>query len=142
MKGYWNKPEETAAVLKNGWLHTGDVGYMDEDGYIYITDRKKDLIIRGGENIYPKEIENILHQHPAVLEAGVIGIPDEVYGEAVKAFVVLKKEGAVSCEELMNFCKDNMPTYKRPKVMQLMNELPKSAVGKILRRELRKISSD
>ena len=76
MKGYWNKPEETAAVLKNGWLHTGDVGYMDEDGYIYLTDRKKDLIIRGGENIYPKEIENILHQHPAVLEAGVIGIPD------------------------------------------------------------------
>ena len=142
MKGYWNKPEETAAVLKNGWLHTGDVGYMDEDGYIYITDRKKDLIIRGGENIYPKEIENILHQHPAVLEAGVIGIPDEVYGEAVKAFVVLKKEGAASCEELMNFCKDNMPTYKRPKGIQLMNELPKSAVGKILRRELRKISSD
>jgi len=139
MKGYWNKPEETAAVLKNGWLHTGDVGYMDEDGYIYITDRKKDLIIRGGENIYPKEIENILHQHPAVLEVGVIGIHDEVYGEAVKAFVVLKKEGAASCEELMNFCKDNMPTYKRPKGIQLMNDLPKSAVGKILRRELRKI---
>lgn len=139
MKGYWNKPEETAAVLKNGWLYTGDVGYMDEDGYIYLTDRKKDLIIRGGENIYPKEIENILHQHPAVLEAGVIGIPDEVYGETVKAFVVLKKESAVSCEELMNFCKDNMPAYKRPKVIQLMNELPKSAVGKILRRELRNI---
>ena len=139
MKGYWNKPEETAAVLKNGWLHTGDVGYMDEDGYIYLTDRKKDLIIRGGENIYPKEIENILHQHPAVLEAGVIGIPDEVYGEAVKAFVVLKKGGTASCEELMNFCKDNMPTYKRPKVIQLMNDLPKSAVGKILRRELRNI---
>jgi long-chain acyl-CoA synthetase len=139
MKGYWNKPEETVAVLKNGWLHTGDVGYADEDGYLFITDRKKDLIIRGGENIYPKEIENILHQHPDVLEVGVIGIPDEVYGEAVKAFVVLKKEGAVSCEELMNFCKDNMPTYKRPKVIQMMNELPKSAVGKILRRELRNI---
>jgi long-chain acyl-CoA synthetase len=140
MKGYWNKPEETAVVLRDGWLHTGDVGYMDEEGYLYITDRKKDLIIRGGENIYPKEIENILHQHPQVLEAGVIGVPDEVYGEVVKAFVVLKKENAVSCKELMDFCKENMPAYKRPKVIQLMDALPKSAVGKILRRELRKMS--
>ena len=139
MKGYWNKPNETAEVLKNGWLHTGDVGYADEDGYLYITDRKKDLIIRGGENIYPKEIENILHMHSQVLEAGVIGIPDPVYGESVKAFVVLKTEGVASCEDLMNFCKEKLPAYKRPKAIQLMNCLPKSAVGKILRRELRKI---
>jgi long-chain acyl-CoA synthetase len=139
MKGYWNKPVETAEVLRNGWLHTGDVGCVDEDGYIYITDRKKDLIIRGGENIYPKEIENILHRHPQVLEAGVIGIPDPVYGEVVKAFVVLKSAGAASVEELMSFCKENLPTYKRPKAIQLMESLPKSAVGKILRRELRKI---
>jgi long-chain acyl-CoA synthetase len=139
MKGYWNKPVETAEVLRNGWLHTGDVGYADEDGYLYITDRKKDLIIRGGENIYPKEIENILHRHPQVLEAGVIGIPDAVYGEVVKAFVVLKNAGAASEEELMNFCRENLPTYKRPKAIQLMDSLPRSAVGKILRRELRKI---
>ncbi|KAF0158092.1 MAG: long-chain acyl-CoA synthetase [Syntrophaceae bacterium] len=139
MKGYWNKPVETAEVLRNGWLHTGDVGYADEDGYLYITDRKKDLIIRGGENIYPKEIENILHRHPQVLEAGVIGIPDAVYGEVVKAFVVLKNAGAASEEDLMNFCRENLPTYKRPKVIQLMDSLPRSAVGKILRRELRKI---
>ena len=139
MKGYWNKPVETAEVLRNGWLHTGDIGYADEDGYLYITDRKKDLIIRGGENIYPKEIENVLHMHPQVLEAGVIGIPDPVYGEVVKAFVVLKTAGAATEEQLMNFCKENLPAYKRPKSIQLMDSLPKSAVGKILRRELRKI---
>lgn len=141
MKGYWNKPQETAAVLKDGWLHTGDVGYMDEDGYFYITDRKKDLIIRGGENIYPKEIENVLHQHPAVLEAGVVGIPDEVYGESVKAFIVLKTPTAATCEELMNFCREKLPAYKRPKAIQFMDALPKSAVGKILRRELRNLDS-
>lgn len=139
MKGYWNKPEETAEVLRNGWLHTGDIGYADGEGYLYITDRKKDLIIRGGENIYPKEIENVLHEHPQVLEAGVIGIPDPVYGEAVKAFVVLKTENAATEEQLMTYCKENLPTCKRPKSIRLMDSLPKSAVGKILRRELRKI---
>ena len=139
MKGYWNKPQETAAAIRNGWLHTGDVGHMDEDGYIYITDRKKDLIIRGGENIYPKEIENILYMHPEVLEAGVIGVPDPVYGEAVKAFVALKTPGAISEEELLAFCKEQLPAYKRPKSIQFLESLPKSAVGKILRRELRNI---
>jgi len=138
MKGYWNKPEETAKVLRNGWLHTGDIGYIDEDGYIYLTERKKDLIIRGGENVYPKEIEDVLHRHPQVLEAGVIGVPDPVYGEEVKAFVVLKTAGAASEKELIDFCKKHLPTYKRPKSIQLMDSLPKSAVGKILRRELRK----
>ncbi len=139
MKGYWNKPEETAAAVRNGWLHTGDVGHMDDDGYIYITDRKKDLIIRGGENIYPKEIENILYMHPEVLEAGVIGIPDPVYGEAVKAFVALKEPGAATEEELLAFCREQLPAYKRPKAIQFLESLPKSAVGKILRRELRNI---
>jgi long-chain acyl-CoA synthetase len=139
MKGYWNKPGETAEALRNGWLHTGDIGYADDDGYLYITDRKKDLIIRGGENIYPKEIENVLHMHPQVLEAGVIGIPDPVYGEVIKAFVVLKTAMAATEEHLMNFCEEKLPTYKRPKSIQLMESLPKSAVGKILRRELRKI---
>ncbi len=139
MKGYWNKPVETAAAIRNGWLHTGDIGYADEDGYLYLTDRKKDLIIRGGENIYPKEIENILHMHPQVLEAGVIGVPDPVYGEVVKAFIVLKTAGSVSEEDLLKFCKEKLPTYKRPKTIQFMDELPKSALGKILRRELRGI---
>jgi long-chain acyl-CoA synthetase len=139
MKGYWNKPEETAAVLRNGWLHTGDIGYTDEDGYIYLTERKKDLIIRGGENVYPKEVEDVLHRHPQVLEAGVIGIPDPVYGEEVKAFVVLKASGSACEAELIDFCQQHLPAYKRPKSIRLMDSLPKSAVGKILRRELRKI---
>jgi long-chain acyl-CoA synthetase len=139
MKGYWNKPEETAAVLRNGWLHTGDIGYTDEDGYIYLTERKKDLIIRGGENVYPKEVEDVLHRHPQVLEAGVIGIPDPVYGEEVKAFVVLKTTGSACEAELIEFCKQHLPAFKRPKSIRLMDALPKSAVGKILRRELRKI---
>ncbi|MDD5493441.1 MAG: long-chain-fatty-acid--CoA ligase [Dehalococcoidia bacterium] len=137
MKGYWNKPEATAEVIRNGWLHTGDIGHMDEHGYIYITDRKKDLIIRGGENIYPKEIENILHQHSQVLEVGVIGVPDSVYGEEVKAFVVLKTPGSTGEKELLDFCKERLPNYKRPKSIRIMDSLPKSAVGKILRRELR-----
>ena len=139
MKGYWNKPVETAAAIRNGWLHTGDIGYADEEGYLYLTDRKKDLIIRGGENIYPKEIENVLHMHPQVLEAGVIGVPDPVYGEVVKAFIVLKTAGSVCEEDLIGFCKEKLPTYKRPKTIQFMDELPKSALGKILRRELRNI---
>ena len=139
MKGYWNKPEETAAVLRNGWLHTGDIGYTDEDSYIYLTERKKDLIIRGGENVYPKEVEDVLHRHPQVLEAGVIGVPDPVYGEEVKAFVVLKTAGSTCEAELIDFCKQHLPAFKRPKSIRLMDALPKSAVGKILRRELRKI---
>jgi long-chain acyl-CoA synthetase len=139
MKGYWNKPAETAAAIHNGWLHTGDVGHIDEDGYVFITDRKKDMIIRGGENIFPKEIENVLYQHPAVLDAGVIGIPDPVYGEVVKAFIVLKQAGQATVEDLMKFCQEQLPKYKRPKSIQLLDALPKSAVGKILRRELRKL---
>jgi long-chain acyl-CoA synthetase len=139
MKGYWNKPEDTAAVIRHGWLHTGDIGYKDEDGYIYLTERKKDLIIRGGENVYPKEVEDVLHRHPQVLEAGVIGIPDPVYGEEVKAFVVLKTAGVADEAELIDFCKRHLPTYKRPKSIQLMDSLPRSAIGKILRRELRNI---
>jgi long-chain acyl-CoA synthetase len=139
MKGYWKKPEETAKVIRDGWLHTGDIGYMDDDGYIYLTERKKDLIIRGGENVYPKEVEDVLHRHPQVLEVGVIGIPDAVYGEEVKAFVVLKTSGSACEAELIDFCKQHLPAYKRPKSIRLMDELPKSALGKILRRELRKL---
>jgi long-chain acyl-CoA synthetase len=139
MKGYWNKPVETAETLRNGWLHTGDVGYMDEEGYLYVTDRKKDLIIRGGENVYPKEVENVLYQHPQVLEAGVIGIADPVYGESVKAFISLKTPGGATAEELIAFCKTHLPSFKRPTSIQFVDALPKSAVGKILRRKLREI---
>ncbi len=139
MKGYWNKPKETAEAIRNGWLHTGDIGHIDRDGYVFITDRKKDMIIRGGENIFPREIENILYQHPAVLEAGVIGIPDPVYGEVVKAFVALKSPGELTDKDLMKYCEENLPKYKRPKFIQLMDALPKSAVGKILRKELRNL---
>ncbi|HLZ20479.1 MAG TPA: AMP-binding protein, partial [Smithellaceae bacterium] len=140
MKGYWNKPDETAQAIRNGWLHTGDIGHVDEDGYFFITDRKKDLIIRGGENIFPKEIENILYQYPAVLEASVIGIPDPVYGETVKAFVVLKEKDAATDEDLMAYCRDQLPAYKRPTIIRIIDAMPRSAVGKILKRELRKLA--
>ncbi len=137
MKGYWNMPEETAEVIKDGWLYTGDIGYVDEDGYFYITERKKDLIIRGGENVYPREVEEILYQHPKVMEAGVIGIPDKVYGEEIKAFVSLKPGESATAEELIAFCKERLATFKIPKSVQFMDSLPKSLVGKVLRKELR-----
>jgi long-chain acyl-CoA synthetase len=139
MKGYWNLPEETAKTIKDGWLYTGDIGYMDEDGYFYITGRKKDIIIRGGENVSPVEVEEVLVQHPAVAETGVIGIPDAVYGEEIKAFVVIKPGKQVTEEELIAFCKDRLPTFKLPKKVQFMKSLPKNILGKVLRAELRKL---
>jgi long-chain acyl-CoA synthetase len=142
MKGYWNMPSETANVLQadeNGdvWLHTGDVGVMEKDGYIKIVDRKKDMIIAGGFNIYPNEVEEVLYQHPAVMEAAVIGVPDEMRGEVVKAFVVLREGKATTEEEMRNWCKQEMSAYRVPKYVEFRNELPKSMVGKILRRELK-----
>jgi long-chain acyl-CoA synthetase len=139
MKGYWNLPEETAASIKDGWLHTGDIGYVDDDGYFYITDRKKDIIIRGGENVAPKEVEDVLCQHPKVMEAGVVGIPDKTYGEEIKAFVVLKPSEKATEEELITFCKGHLPTFKTPKKIQFMESLPKNLLGKLLRAELRKL---
>jgi len=139
MKGYWNLPEETAKTMKNGWLYTGDLGYMDADGYFYITGRKKDIIIRGGENVSPVEVEEVLLQHPAVAEAGVVGIPDAVYGEEIKAFIVAKPGKHVNEEELIAFCKDRLPTFKRPKKVQSREFLPKNILGKVLRAELRKL---
>ena len=139
MKGYWNLPEETAKTIKDGWLYTGDIGYMDEDGYFYITARKKDIIIRGGENVSPAEVEEVLLQHPAVAEAGIVGIPDAVYGEEIKAFVVVKSGEHVNEEELIAFCKDRLPTFKRPKKMQFVESLPRNLLGKVLRAELRKL---
>jgi len=137
MKGYWNLPEQTASTIRNGWLYTGDIGYMDRDGYFYITARKKDIIIRGGENVSPAEIEEILLQHPAVQEAGVVGIPDAMYGEEVKAFVVLSPDTAVSQHELISFCKERLPSFKLPKAVQIVESLPKNLLGKVLRAELR-----
>jgi long-chain acyl-CoA synthetase len=141
MKGYWNKPEETAIALRDGWLYTGDVARMDEDGFFYIVQRKKDMIIVSGFNVYPNEVEDVLFTHPAVLEAVVIGIPDEYRGEAVKAFVVLKPETSATIDELLEFCRANLAKYKVPSSIEIRASLPKSAVGKILRRELREMET-
>ena len=141
MIGYWNKPEKTKETIKDGWLYTGDMGRMDEDGYIYCVDRKKDMIISGGENIYTKEVEDALYSHPSVLECAVIGIPDERWGEAVHAVVVLKKgykKGQnITEEELIAHVKDQIARYKAPKSIQIKRSLPKSAQGKILKKDLR-----
>lgn len=136
MKGYWNRPEETAEVLKDGWLYTGDLGYMDEQGYFYIVDRKKDMIIAGGYNIYPREIEEVLYEHPDVLEAVVAGIPDPYRGETVKAYIVLKEGSTATPEEMNQFARKFLAAYKAPRLYEFRKELPKSAVGKILRRIL------
>lgn len=137
MKGYWNRPNETEATLIDGWLHTGDMARMDEDGYFYIVDRKKDLIIASGYNVYPREVEEVLYQHQSVREVIVVGIPDEYRGETVKAFVSLKDREIVSEDELILFTKKHLAPYKVPKLIEFKQELPKSAVGKLLRRELR-----
>ncbi|MHA1144392.1 MAG: long-chain-fatty-acid--CoA ligase [Candidatus Helarchaeota archaeon] len=142
MLGYWKQPEKTAQTIKNGWLFTGDMGRMDEDGYIYCVDRRKDMIISGGENIYSKEVEDAIYTHPAVLECAVIGIPDERWGEAVHAIVVLKKgykKGEdITEEELIVHVKDQIARYKAPKSIKFRRSLPKSAQGKILKKDLRK----
>ena len=137
MKGYYKKPEETQAVLKDGWFYSGDIGKFDEDGYLTIVDRKKDMIIAGGYNIYPIELDNILFDHPKILEACTIGIPDQYRGETVKAFIVLKKGEALTEAEVIQYCKQQLAPYKVPKQVEFIDELPKSAVGKILRRKLR-----
>lgn len=137
MKGYWNMPEETGHALRNGWLYTGDIAYMDEDGYLFIVDRKKDLIIASGYNVYPRDVEEILYEHPAVQEAVVVGIPDPYRGESVKAVVVLKESQDCAEEELIAYCRENMVAYKAPRVIEFRKELPKTNVGKILRRKIR-----
>lgn len=139
MKGYWNKPGETANTLRDGWLYTGDVARMDEDGFFYIVQRKKDMIIVSGFNVYPNEVEDVIFTHPAVVEAAVIGVPDEYRGEAVKVFVVLKPGMDASVEEIVEFCKERMAKYKVPSHVVFVPALPKSAVGKVLRRELREL---
>ncbi len=139
MQGYWNKPEETALVLRNGWLYTGDVAKKDEDGFFYIVDRKKDMIIAGGFNIYPREVEEVLFECPKVKEAAVIGVPDSYRGETVKAFVVLKDGVTATPEEIQAFCRERMASYKVPRQVVFRDSIPKSGVGKYLRRELRNL---
>ena len=136
MQGYWNKPEETANILRDGWLYTGDIGYQDEDGYVFIVDRKKDLIKPSGFQVWPREVEEVLASHPAVAEVCVAGVPDAYTVEAVKAWVVLQPDQQVSAEELRAYCRENLAAYKVPKTVEIRDSLPKSTVGKILRREL------
>ncbi|MGM8215547.1 long-chain-fatty-acid--CoA ligase [Bacillaceae bacterium W0354] len=136
MKGYWNREEDTAKTLVDGWLLTGDMGYMDEDGYFHVVDRKKDMIIAGGYNIYPREVEEVLYEHEDIQEAVVAGIPDPYRGETVKAYIVLKAGSKVTEEDLNKYCRENLAAYKVPRIYEFRTELPKTAVGKILRRKL------
>ncbi len=136
MVGYWRRSEETAQILTDGWLHTGDIARMDEDGYFYIVDRKKDLILTAGFNVYPREVEEVLYQHPKVLEAAVIGLPDKVRGEKVTAYVVLKPGETATAAEIRAFCRGRLAHYKEPRAVYFRDELPKSMVGKVLRRVL------
>jgi long-chain acyl-CoA synthetase len=137
MQAYWNKPEETALALRDGWLYTGDIARMDEEGYFFIVGRKKDMIIVSGYNVYPDEVDGVLAAHPAVLEAATIGVPDAKRGEAVKSFVVLRPGMVATAEEIVAYCRDNLAAYKVPRTVEFLPELPKSPVLKILRRELR-----
>ena len=138
MNGYWNLPEATAATMTGGgWVRSGDAGYMDEDGYVYVQDRVKDMIISGGENIYPAEIENVICDHQAVLEAAVIAVPDLRWGEAVKALVVLRNGATVSQMDLMEFIRARIAGFKVPKSIEFVPRLPRNPSGKVLRRELR-----
>jgi long-chain acyl-CoA synthetase len=137
MKGYWNMPEETAHTLRDGWLFTGDIAKVDGAGYLYIVDRKKDLIIASGFNVYPRDIEEVLYEHPAVQEAVCIGVPDPYRGEDVKAVMVLKAGKTVTEKEIIQYCKENLASYKVPRRVEFRDQLPKTNVGKILRRALR-----
>ncbi len=136
MKGYWRRPDETSGALRDGWLYTGDMAVMDEDGYFRIVDRKKDVIISAGMNVYPREVEEVLHQHPGIVEAAVIGVPSRVREEVVKAYVVVEKGQELSKAEVVEFCRDKLSRFKIPKQIEFVEELPKSALGKVLKRVL------
>lgn len=135
--GYWKRPDETAKTIKDGWFYTGDLATVDNKGYIYIVDRKKDMIISGGENIYPREIEEVIYKHPAVSEVSVIGVPDSTWGESVKAIIVAKAGKIVKENEIIEFCKNNLAGYKKPKSVEFVADMPRTPTGKILKRELK-----
>ncbi len=137
MRGYWNLPDESAEALRGGWMHTGDAGIMDEEGYIYIQDRVNDMIVSGGENIYPRVIEDVLFKHPSIADAAVIGVPDEQWGEAVKAIVVLRDEATATEEEVIEFCRNKLGGFERPRSVEFVGTLPRNPTGKVLKRELR-----
>jgi acyl-CoA synthetase (AMP-forming)/AMP-acid ligase II len=137
MKGYYQAPEATKEAIRNGWLHTGDLARMDEDGYIYIVDRIKDMIVSGGENIYPREIEEVLLRHPAVIDVAVVGVPHELWGETVKAYVVVKDGSALDEQGIVNFCKEHLASYKKPTIVELTDAIPKNPAGKPLKRLLK-----
>ena len=141
-KEYFKNPEATEKAFANGWFHTGDIGYRDADGFFYIADRKSDMIIRGGENIYPREIDDLLYMHPAIAAAAVIGVPDELYGEEVAAFVVLEDEEHRTENEILEFCKAHLADYKCPKTVHFVQDIPKGPTGKLLKRELAKRFED
>ncbi|HUJ67524.1 MAG TPA: AMP-binding protein, partial [Acidimicrobiales bacterium] len=136
MKGYWNRPDATAATIIDGWFHSGDLGQVDADGYFFIVDRMKDMIIRGGYNVYPREIEEMLYQHPAVREAAVIGVADDYLGEEVAAVISLRPGATTTEEELVTFVKENVAAYKYPRLLRIVDDLPKGPTGKILKREI------
>lgn len=135
--GYWNKPEANENSFSDGWFLSGDLGYKDEDGYIFVVDRKTDLIITGGSNIYPAEVEEALYKHPKISLAAVIGVPDEVKGEIPKAYVVLKEGEQCSEKEIVSYCRENMAVYKAPRIVEFVDDLPKGVTGKILKRILK-----
>ncbi len=137
MKGYWKRPDANKETLRNGWFHSGDIGYRDADGCYFIVDRKKDMILRGGFNVYPREVEEVLYAHPAVAEAAVIGVPHDSHGEEVKAVVALKAGQKASAAEIIAFCKERLAAYKYPRGVEFVEALPKGPTGKILKRELR-----
>lgn len=137
MSGYWNNPEETANILKEGWLYTGDIGYMDEDGYIFIVDRKKDVLLCSGFNVYPREIDEVLYTNPKVFEACTIGVPDEKRGETVKAYVILKPGETITEQELIDYCRERLAPYKAPKILEFIDQLPRTSLGKPDREALR-----
>jgi long-chain acyl-CoA synthetase len=137
MKGYYKRPEANAESIKNGWFSTGDVAHRDADGFYFIVDRKKDMIIRGGFNVYPREVEEVLYAHPAVAEAAVIGVKHESHGEEVKAVLALKPGQKATAEEIIAYCKEKVAAYKYPRIVEFRDALPKTATGKILKRELR-----
>ena len=136
MRGYWNRPDETAQVLRDGWLFTGDLARVEPDGYFSIVDRKKDMIITGGMNVYPRDVEEPLYQHPKVREAVAVGVPDPRWGEAVKVYLVLRDGETATEQEILDYCHARMARYKVPKYVEFRRELPKSLVGKVLRRQL------